>query len=183
MAEPTGFVSAAPALPWFSPRQQAQLQGWMAELQRAPLWSGSLPVAVLERCWMRLRAIPVAALARVLPPVASAAAPELERYRQLVEAGLPAWSAQIHCWQEFGAVSCQEAQRRFWQRQEQGNHGWTLARYVHLIETYRRSVERTGLEGSARRLPLLVLARPGSREGHQLHWLEPQGRPMRHTCA
>jgi hypothetical protein len=49
----------------------------MAELQRAPLWSGSLPVAVLERCWMRLRAIPVAALALELPPDASAAAPEL----------------------------------------------------------------------------------------------------------
>ncbi len=182
MVESAGPPGAALALPWFSPCQRQQLNGWIAELRQGPGWSGHLPVALLERCWLRLRAIPVAELALELPPDASAAAPELERYRQLLGAGLPAWSAQMHCWQEFGAASCQQAQRRFWQRQEQGNHGWTLARYVALIEAYRRSVESPDLGGTPRRLPLLVLARPASREAHQLHWLEPLGSPMRHTC-
>lgn len=183
MVESSGFTSATPALPWFSPRQRQLLQGWMAELGQAREWSGSLPVALLERCWLRLRAIPVAELALALPPDASAAAPELERYRELVGAGLSAWSAQMHCWQEFGAASCQQAQRRFWQCQERGNHGWTLADYADLVDRYRRSVEGAGAEGSGRRLPLLVLARPASGEAHQLHWLEPLGSPMRHTCA
>lgn len=168
-------------LPWLSPRQVVQLNGWIEDLRRAQQWGSGLPVALLEPCWLRLRVIPVAELALVLPPDASAAAPELARYRQLVGQGLAGWAAQIHCWEEFGAANCQAAQRRFWSCQEQGNHGWTLARYAALIETYRRSVEMAAA-AAKRRLPLLVLARSDSREVHTLHWLEPLGQPMRHTC-
>jgi len=179
MVEPGRATRASTELPWLSPRQRQLLNGWIAELRQARGWQGQLPVALLERCWLQLRAVPVAELAQVLPPDASALAPELQRYRQLIDQGVPGWSAQMHCWDEFGAAHCQAAQQRFWRRQEQGNHGWTLSRYAALIETYRRSLE---LEASQRRLPLLVLARPGSRDAHRLHWLEPLGQPMRHTC-
>jgi hypothetical protein len=183
MVEFTDHPGPDPNLPWVSPRQRDQLNGWIAELREASTWSGTLPVALLERCWLRLRAIPIADLALELPPDATAAVPELQRYRQLISQGLPGWSAQIQCWEEFGAANCQAAQRRFWQCRDRGNHGWTLARYAALVETYRRSVELGSENRSRRRLPLLVLARAGSRDAHTLHWLEPIRQPMRHTCA
>ena len=160
-------------------RQRSQLIDWSSDLQAAPDWCGSLPVAVLERCWLRLRRVPVEQLARVLPPDASADAPELVRYRAWIAAGEPAWSAQLRCWQEFGQPACQEAQRHFWSHQDRGNHGWTLEVYLELLDTYRRQLQ----PGSQRSLPLLVLARTGLGEAHTLHWLTPLGRPMRHTCA
>lgn len=183
MVESVGPRQPTAAAPWLSHRQIELLDGAIARLQQADTWSGGLPVALLERCWLRLRVIPMAELAHVLPPDASVAAPELERYRQLISQGIPGWSAQIHCWEEFGAASCQAAQRRYWQCQEHGNHGWTLARYAALIEAYRRSVELGNDGREQRRLPLVVLARPGSRDEHTLHWLEPRGQSMRHTCA
>ena len=104
----------AEQLPQITLRQQAQLLDWGAELQAAPNWVGSLPVALLERCWLRLRRISLEQLALVLPPDASAEAPELVRYRAWISAGAPAWSAQLRCWQEFGQPACQEALRHFW---------------------------------------------------------------------
>jgi len=160
-------------------KQRHQIGAWATELQAAPSWHGDLPVAVLERCWLRLRRVPVAHLARLLPPDASADAPELVRYRAWIAAGQPAWSAQLRCWQEFGQPACHQALRHFWSQQERGNHGWTLTVYLRCLATYRRQFEA----GAARALPLIVLARPGQGEGHQLHWLTPLGRPMRHTCA
>ena len=62
----------AEQLPQITLRQQAQLLDWGAELQAAPNWVGSLPVALLERCWLRLRRISLEQLALVLPPDASA---------------------------------------------------------------------------------------------------------------
>lgn len=169
----------AEGLPWLTARQHRLLDGWLAELQRASGWHGELPVALLERPWLRLRAVPVAELARVLPPDASAEAPELERYRQLIVQGVPSWTAQLQCWEEFGQASCQAAQRRLWHCQERGTQGWTLAAYTSLIARYRAGLA----PGGRRRLPLLVLAEAGAGSGHQLHWLQPQGRSIRHTCA
>ncbi|KMM16334.1 hypothetical protein [Synechococcus sp. GFB01] len=169
----------AEPLPWLSERQRGQLRTWLDELRRAPGWSGHLPVALLDRCWLRLRSVPVAALAARLPPDTSADAPELTRYRQLIARGLPGLTAQQLCWEEFGSASCQLAQQRFWQCQERGNHGWTLARYLELVQAYRERME----SDAPRELPLLVLARPGSDDAHQLHWLQPLGLSMRHTCA
>jgi hypothetical protein len=169
----------AEVLDALTPRQRTLLQDWAGELQAAPGWSGSLPVAILERCWLRLRRVPIEQLALALPPDASADAPELVRYRAWIAAGEPAWSAQLRCWQEFGQPACQEAQRHFWTHQDRGNHGWTLEAYLTLLDTYRRQME----PGAQRCLPLLVLARAGQREAHSLHWLTPLGRPMRHTCA
>lgn len=169
----------ADQLPWLSERQWRQLAGWLADLQLAETWHGGLPVALLERPWLRLRSVTVAELARVLPPDASAEAPELERYRQLTASGMAPWTAQLRCWEEFGQASCQAAQRRFWLCQEQRNQNWNLERYTTLIRMYRTSLDQP----APRRLPLLVLAEADGNAGHQLHWLHPQGRSIRHTCA
>lgn len=150
-------------------RQRSQIQAWAAELQAAPGWCGSLPVAVLDRCWLRLGRLPVEQLAAHFPPDASGEAPELVRYRGWIAAGQPAWAAQLRCWQEFGQPACQQALRRFWSNQERGNHNWTLATYLQLLTTYRRQFEA----GATRALPLMVLARAGQVGGHQLHWLSP----------
>ena len=162
-----------------TPRQRGLIAQWSADLQGAEGWCGSLPVALLERCWLRLQRVAVAELAQVLPPDASGEAPELVRYRSWIAAGQPPWSAQLRCWQEFGQPACQDALHRFWSQQDRGNHGWTLAAYLQLLDTYRQQWE----PGKARALPLIVLARGGHQEVHTLHWLTPLGQPMRHTCA
>lgn len=137
----------------------------------APGWDGELPVAVLEPCWLRLQRVAVERLAALLPPDGSEAAPELVRYRQLRQSGLDDWSAQQRCWHDFGSEAFQQAQQRFWRCQEQGNHGWTLGRYLSLIRDYRSSLE----PGGTRRLPLLLLASPDTDEDHALFWLPAGG--------
>ncbi|MEX0589214.1 MAG: hypothetical protein WD136_08150 [Cyanobium sp.] len=159
-------------------RHQSLLNDWGQDLQAASGWCGSLPVAILDRCWLRLRRVPVERLAVVLPPDASADAPELVRYRNWIAAGEPSWRAEVRCWQEFGQPACQEAQRYFWSHQDSGNHGWTLEAYLGLLDTYRKQLRL----GGQRCLPLLVLARSGQLETHSLHWLTPLGQAMRHTC-
>lgn len=160
-------------------RQRGDLATWQGAVERAPGWCGTLPVALWERAWLRLSAVPVATLARVLPPDSSGEAPELVRYRELVRAGLSGWQAEQQCWLEFGSEACQQALRRHWQAQEQDRHRWTLRRYLQLVDCYRRQLE----PGAARQLPLLVLGRPGSGEPHALLWLRGSRPPMRHTCA
>ncbi|MFQ6537365.1 MULTISPECIES: hypothetical protein [Aphanothece] len=169
----------AETLPDLTPQQWRRLRSWQRELDAATQWRGDLPVVLLERCWLRLRAVPIEALARELPPDASAEAPELVHYRSLLCGGLEPWQAQLLCWQEYGAASCQDALRRYWERQDAGNGHWTLARYLALVERYRAELQRT----APRALPLLVTARHGSGEAHQIHWLQPRRQSMRHTCA
>jgi hypothetical protein len=169
-----------------TPRLSQQAAVWLGQLETCEGWHGSLPVLLLERCWLRLTAIPVEHLAGQLPPDPSWDAPELVRYRQLLEQGLPPLSAEQLCWSEFGAEACHQAQRRLWHSHERGNQGWTLQRYLELLRLYRLQLE----QASGRQLPLLVLARPSeATQGtvHELVWL---GRgsgdriqPMRHTCA
>ncbi len=162
-----------------TPRQRSQLSAWQAELERASGWSTGLPVVVLDRCWLRLRALAVIDLPSKLPPDASAEAPELVHYRQLLAMGIDSWEAEQRCWLEFGSEAWQQALRRLWQHMDSPVRGWTLGEYLELLTAYRRGVETAG----PRRLPLLVLARAGSRESHQLFWLHGNCRTMRHTCA
>lgn len=169
----------ADGLPWLTDQHRRVLQGLFDELQQAAGWTGNLPVLLLDRCWLRLQTVPISELAWRLPPEASCEAPELVRYRDLLQRGVSPWDAQLQCWEEFGASSCQQALQRFWACREGPDHGWTLQRYGDLVRQYRDSLEAS----SNRRLPLLVLARPGSRERHRLHWLEAAGLAMRHTCA
>lgn len=169
---------ADPALR-FTPSQWQQLRAWEAVLEQCAGWSGELPVVVHERCWLRLRAVPVASLCRHVPPDTSAEAPELVRYRERLSQGEDPWVAQLHCWEEFGQQACQQAQRTYWQRQEAGGGGWTLNHYLALISRYRRQLE----QGGPRSLPLLLLPRSASRESHRLLWLRPSRQSMRHTCA
>ncbi|QVL51714.1 MAG: hypothetical protein KFB97_09180 [Cyanobium sp. M30B3] len=179
-AEPRGHpVEANSIIASLTPRQRQLLRGWQAEVTAAENWTGHLPVAVLERCWMRLRRVPVAQLASTLPPDASAEAPELVRYRDWLARGLTSWQAECLCWQEFGSEACQQALRRHWQQREQDPGAWTLNRYLELVSCYRAQ-----LDGQAeRRLPLLVLGRAGTRDPHRLQWLRGTWLSMRHTCA
>ena len=160
-----------------TPRLQAQADQLLAQQQLEISWHGDLPVLLLDRCWLRLQVVTVQRLALTLPPDTSAEAPELVRYRSLLQQGLTELEAQEQCWQEFGREACAEALRRFWLMQEQGNHGWTLPAYLQLLAHYRQQVERPGPTS----LPLLVLARPGSNEAHHLSWCWPTTPPMRHT--
>lgn len=161
-----------------SGRHREQLGLWQMELLRAADWRDDLPVAVLESCWLRLQRVAVGELSRFLPPDSRESAPELVRFRQLRQSGLDEWSAQLQCWQEFGSEAFQQAQQRFWQSQEEATGGWTLDRYLNLLSCYRLSLQ----PGSVRRLPLLVLARQGCPEPHQLIWLGRESAPIGHTC-
>lgn len=162
-----------------TPRQLRCLGDWQDELEQAPAWSTALPVVLLDRCWLRLQAVAVIELPRVLPADASAEAPELVRYRDLLAGGLSSWEAEQRCWLEFGSDAFQQALRRLWAQQERHPHGWTLSHYLDLLAGYRRRMEAIG----PRQLPLLVLARAGSGDPHRLWWLQGRGQSMRHTCA
>jgi hypothetical protein len=180
MADPSGSERLRlDLLAGLTPRQRRELRGWQAELTAAQGWNGALPVALLDRCWLQLQAVPVANLAQALPPDASAEAPELVRYRQWIARGLSSWQAEQCCWQEFGSQACQQAQRRHWHQQDSNPGGWTLRRYLDLVATYRRQLETR----EERQLPLLVLGRAGTRDPHQLLWLHGTWLSMRHTCA
>lgn len=170
-------------LPSLTFSQREQIESILKALQHAEGWSGDLPVLLLNRCWLRLTVLPVERLALELPPDLSRSAPELEHYRELIEAGIPAWQAQQLCWLEFGADACHQALQRFWSALDQDDGGWTLQRYLDLLTQYRQLF----LGQSPRSLPLLVLARPSCLDRHGLFWLRPgltlAEPPMRHTCA
>jgi hypothetical protein len=161
-----------------TPRLQAHAERQLAELQALRHWDRALPVLLLNRCWLRLEVVPVGELSRHLPPDCSAEAPELQRYRQLLEQGYPDLRAEELCWQEFGREACADALRRFWQEQQRGNRGWTLTAYLQLLRHYRQQLEAEGPTP----LPLLVLGRPEGQEPHHLHWCWPSPPAMRHTC-
>lgn len=170
---------ASPAgLPEFTPRQRAAIAQALERLAQASEWHGALPVMLLDRCWLRLRAIPVEQLAQVLPPDTSADAPELVQFRQLVQGGESAWAAEQQCWHDFGPAAWHQALHRFWSEQERGNHDWTLQRYLDLLERYRQPFQT----GEPRHLPLVVLARQEENEAHGVYWIHPSGLSMRHTC-
>lgn len=183
-------VQAQPSCPSLTPSQRLRAQAAFATLARAQAWNGQLPVLLLNRCWLRLTVVPVERLALELPPDLSRSAPELERYRALVQSGHPAWQAQQLCWHEFGAEACQQALRHFWRAQERQPPGWTLDRYLDFLADYRHRLAHA----RPRQLPLIVLARPSVRQGraagaesHGLFWLRPDlsigEQAMRHTCA
>ena len=152
-----------------TPRLQRQAEELLQQQQRQTQWHGDLPVLLLDRCWLQLRRIAVAELAQVLPPDSSADAPELVRFRELRQQGVPHLEAQQSCWQEFGRQSCTEALHRFWQAQERGNRGWTLSAYLHLLERYRQLLLTEGPTP----VPILVLGRHDSGEHHRLQWCWP----------
>ncbi|MFM9072317.1 MAG: hypothetical protein ACKOOC_02780 [Cyanobium sp.] len=177
-------------LPLLTEAQRVQVRDSLGQLQSSDGWSGNLPVLLLNRCWLRLTVIPVDRLAAELPPDLSRAAPELVRYRELMETGCPAPQAQQQCWLEFGPEACHQALRRFWNAQDQGSLGWTLQHYLEFLTDYRHrhATQRP------RPVPLFVLARPSGRsfspptlEKDGLFWLRPDptlAEPsMRHTCA
>jgi hypothetical protein len=164
--------------PLLTPRLQRLADGLLNALQQERQWDGALPVLLLNRCWLQLEVVAVGDLTRRLPPDCSAEAPELRRYQELLAQGCSDLKAQETCWQDFGREACSQALRRFWEQQERGNRGWTLAAYLQLVREYRRRLEQPGPTP----LPLLVLGRPDSQEAHDLRWCWPAPPAMRHTC-
>jgi hypothetical protein len=156
-----------------TPRLERQVALVLREQQLEPAWHGRLPVLLLERCWLQLGVVPVERLAIVLPPDCTAAAPELERFRQGLRAGLSPAAAEAHCWREFGEQACRQALLRHWRAQERGDAGWTLEVYLHLLAHYRQAFAAPG----HRPLPLLELAPGGRGEQHRLRWLVAPGTP------
>jgi hypothetical protein len=177
-------------MPRLTARQNEQVARCLDQLQASSVWHGGLPVLLLERCWLRLTPVPVEQLAQRLPPDSSRDAPELVQFRWLLGQGHSPSTAEQLCWLEFGPEACRQAQRRFWQAQEQGNQGWSLERYLDLLRQYRQRFDQAIGAAGQRQLPLLVLARSGDAPPgsvHDLVWLRAGAsdliRPMRHTCA
>ena len=141
--------------PTLTPIQRSRAETALDQLQRAREWHGGLPVLLLNRCWLRLTVVPVERLALELPPDLSHAAPELERYRALIQAGHPAWQAQQLCWLEFGAEACQQALRHYWTTRDQQRCGWSLERYLFLLHDYRARFA----SDQPRPLPLIEIGR------------------------
>ena len=142
------------------------LQDVLADRRAAAEWTWDFPVLLRNRCWLRLDRIPLRQLQTVLPPDGREEAPELMHYRRLLADGVNPLVAQQVCWHDFGMEDCQRALHGFWQSQECRPHGWTASRYRQLVGAYRERFERGVMS-----VPMLVLARTGSAETHQLHWI------------
>ena len=147
-------------------KQRIGLRQVFLDLQCFDAWSWSLPVLLRDRCWMRLDRIQLNELRIHLPPDGREEAPELVYYRLLIADGVEPLVAQQACWDHFGMEDCQRALRDFWQSCQRENHGWTSRRYRRLVVDYRERFERGVVA-----VPMLVLARKGSVEQHQLHWI------------
>ena len=158
--------------------QRFGLEAVLQDVNAADGWSWQRPVLLRNRCWMQLNRIQLDQLHRLLPPDGHAEAPELVHYQTLLSEGIDPLVAQQRCWDEFGIDDCQRALQSFWTSQERSNHGWTAQRYRTLVSLYRDCIER-----GINTIPMLVLARKGSSEPHQLHWLTGSPPVMRHTCA
>ena len=140
--------------------------------------TGALELVLHDRCWLRLSRIRLDQLQRWLPPDGGGDAPELIRYRELLSTGDSPLQAQQRCWLEFGTEDCQRALKGFWVSQDTCRHGWTTTRYLDLLSRYREM-----FEAGDTAVPMLVLARAGSRERHKLCWVSDSTPTMRHTCA
>ena len=156
------MVTPVPPLP----RLEAAIANCHQQLQAAPGWHGGLPVAVLDRCWLRLQVLPVAELLQRFPVDASPHAPELVRFRELLERGVGMDDAEQSCWEEFGQEACHRALRRFWQAQQQPQYPWQLEEYLALLKRYQQLIAV-----GPRQLPLLVLPRQHGDERLQIHWI------------
>ena len=163
---------------WLTPHQQDLLADLSARQQLLNRWDGDRPIALLERCWLRLQIHPISKLSAVLPPDNSGDAPELIHFRNLIRTGFSRAEAEEQCWEDFGKTACSEALQRFWAAQDQGCNGWTLQAYLDLLSRYRSWIETAGPNP----LPVLVLARTGSPEHHRLIWHWPASLSVGHTC-
>ena len=146
--------------------QRLGLYDVLSDVKNAKSWSWELPVLLRDRCWLRLDRIQLSQLMRQLPPQGREEAPELVRYRLLIEEGFEPLTAQQTCWNEYGMEDCQRALRAYWRSQEQADHGWTARRYRQLVSLYRNRIER-----GVATVPMLVLARRDSTEQHQVLWI------------
>jgi hypothetical protein len=144
---------------------QGQLQRCQQQLHHEKKWHAKLPVLLLNRCWLKLETLTVSQLLARLPVDSSAHAPELVRFRQLMNVGLAVAEAEQSCWEEFGADACHLALRRYWQEQQQPQQLWSLEEYLALMGRYRQ-----GIEAGLAELPLLLMPRPQDPQRLSCHW-------------
>ena len=95
----TSFQSLPPL-----PRLQEHLRRCQAQVSEAEVWHGELPVPVLDRSWLQLEVINVAALLERFPADSSAHAPELMRFRTLLQQNVPADAAEAWAWWRMAEV-------------------------------------------------------------------------------
>ena len=95
-------------------RQRQGLIDIVREVRTSAAWSWTLPVLLHDPSWLRLFRIDLSELRRCLPPDGRHEAPELIRYRALLNEGVDALLAQQTCWDEFGMKDCQRALQLFW---------------------------------------------------------------------
>ena len=154
-----------PALPLL-PRLQQQLKICQARVMDADEWHGNLPVPVLDRSWLQLEVIGVGQVLERFPADSSVHAPELIRFRSLLQQNMPADEAEQQCWDEFGPEACHLALRRFWLSQQRPTQLWSLEDYLELMGRYRDSFRE-----ESRVMPLLVLPRREDTQRLQCHWI------------
>ncbi len=130
------------------------------------VWSLSLPVFLLNRCWLRLEEVPLKHLLARLPPDKSKDAPELVFYYELLRNGKDPLIAVQECWLEFGMEEFYRAYRNYWHWQEKGNNDWTFSKYLQLLNRYKTSIDNFQVS-----IPLIILSRSFSREKHELEWI------------
>ena len=80
------------------PRLHRQLQRCWEIVLAATSWDGGLPVPVLNRSWLQLEVSSIDELLNRFPVDSSAHAPELMRFRSLLEQGMTADEAEQLCW-------------------------------------------------------------------------------------
>ncbi len=129
-------------------------------------WSLDSPVFLFDRCWLRLEKIQLSQLSKRLPTDNSCEAPELIKYKQLLEERSDNLLAVQECWAEFGIEDFHRAIRNYWYWQDKGNHGWTFNVYSNLISQYKLSFKETTIL-----IPLIILGRRNSPEKHVVAWL------------
>lgn len=149
------------------PELQQQLCSCWRQLSQAKCWNANLPVPLLNRCWLRLEVLEVGNLLKRLPVDASAHAPELVRFQQLLRQGLNSEQAERLCWEEFTAEACHLALRRYWEAQQNPQYLWNLSNYLDLLGRYRKNFEQGNCS-----LPLLILPRSNDQMKLICHWIE-----------
>ena len=148
----------------FLNKHKVELKSGLESIKDKP-WSLEFPIFIFDRCWFKLNKIKIMDLYRNLKPDNSEEAPELIRYKQLINEGIDSIIAVQQCWHEYGMEDFHLALRKSWDWKGRGNNGWTFKTYINLITKYRSLIESSNTS-----IPLIILAR-SSNDIHKIEWI------------